>query len=330
LKLQVNLFFRKSEAGFYSIENVFNAIEPFLNQKFNIKNINLPESSLNYKAVKANLKFVSNNKAKINHITGHVNYIALVTGKNTVLTIHDMISAFQGNLIKRVLIYCFWFFFPALLVKRITVISEHSKREVLKYLPFAKSKVIVILNPISNGYNYHPKSFNFNKPHILCVGTKENKNLDRIFKALDSLNCKVTIIGKLNKNQKHQLKAYQIEYKNLIDLSEDEIIRAYINCDLLCFPSLYEGFGMPIIEAQAVGRPVLTSNIGAMKEISMGTTCLVDPLDYKAIRKGLEKIINDESYRQELEKKGLENSKRFRAESVAKEYIKVYEEIATL
>ena len=298
-----------------------------MNQTVDVNNLDVPESSFNYKAVKANLRFALSNRADINHITGHVNYIALATGKNSVLTIHDMISALQGNPIKRFLVLCFWFWLPALCVKRITVISEYTKSEVFRYIPFAKSKVVLIHNPIGNNYCYHPKQFNTEEPHILCVGTKANKNLDRIFKALELIKCKLTIIGKLKKSQKAQLQKLQIEYHSLTDLSDDEVLKAYIDSDILVFASLYEGFGLPIIEAQAVGRPVLTSNIGAMKEISKDTTCLVDPLDYKAIQIGLEKIINDQPYRLDLVKKGLENSERFRAETVAKAYIKVYEDI---
>jgi glycosyltransferase involved in cell wall biosynthesis len=327
VKRKLNLFFRKSEIGFYSIETVFKTLEPFLNQNFYVIKQELPELGFNFRAIKANLKFASSNTKAINHITGHVNYIALVTGKKSILTIHDMLSALQGNPIKKVLILCFLFWLPALFVKRITVISEHTKREVFKYVPFAKSKVVLIHNPINNNYEYHPKPFKAKEPQILCVGTKDNKNLDRIFKALASIKCKVTIIGKLKKKHKSQLKELQIGYNSLVDLTDAEILKAYIDCDILCFASLYEGFGMPIIEAQAVGRPVLTSNIGAMEEISNNTTCLVDPLHFEAIQNGIEKIITNKAYREELVIKGLENSKRFKAEVIAEKYMKVYEDV---
>ncbi|BAO76201.1 glycosyltransferase family 4 protein [Winogradskyella sp. PG-2] len=325
--MKLNLFFRKSEIGFYSIETVFKTIEPFFDKRYDLNNLSLPNSDLSYKAIKSNLKYSSRNRADINHITGHINYIALATGKNTVLTIHDMISALQGHPLKRFFMLCFWFWIPALFVKRITVISEHTKREVFRYIPFAKSKVVVINNPIGNNFEYFPKEFNRLKPNILCVGTKSNKNLDRIFKALASIDCKLTIIGKLENGTKRLLEEYQINYLSLVDLSEEEVIKAYKDCDLLCFASLYEGFGMPIIEAQAIGRPVITSNFGAMKEISKGTTCLVDPLEVNSIQNGIEKIISDESYRQELVSKGIKNAKRFKAEFIAEKYIKVYEDI---
>ena len=84
---------------------------------------------------------------------------------------------------------------------------------------------------------------------------------------------------------------------------------------------------MPIIEAQAVGRPVVTSNYGTMKEISNKTTCLVNPNDPSSIYAGLEKIIKNKKYRDSLVVKGFENVKRFKAQKIGRDHINLYKEI---
>lgn len=97
---------------------------------------------------------------------------------------------------------------------------------------------------------------------------------------------------------------------------------------MLCFVSLYEGFGMPIIEAQATGRPVVTSNLGAMAEVAGRGAHLVDPEESGSIRQGVVKILEDGAYREQLVEKGLKNVKRFRAETVAGQYMALYSDIS--
>lgn len=291
--------------------------------------VELPESKLTLSSILKNIRFIRKKKAHINHITGHVNYVAFGSGRNTVLTIHDMESAFTGSKIKNFIILVGFFWLPALIAKRITVISHETKQEVLKYMPFAKSKLRVIYNPVNTHLRHQPKPFNSECPNILCVGTKPNKNLDTIFKALKDVPCKLSIIGRLTTNQEQLLNTLHITYSNVYDISYDEVIKHYQKCDLLCFASTYEGFGMPIIEAQAVGRLVITSNFGAMKEIANDSAYLVNPYDETSIREGVLKLCSDETLRHELLKKSKTNLERFQPQVIAKQYIEVYQDIAT-
>ena len=312
---------------FHSIEGVFEGVIKELGKVAQTLRIEVPFEGAGPRSIVGNLNFARKQKGEINHITGHVNYLALVASRKTVLTVHDIGSAFYGNVVHRLLIKTFWFWIPALFVKRITVISEFTKGELSALIPFAQHKIRVIHNPISPIIKEKPKIFNSYKPLILLIGTKPNKNLERTLEALHGIPCTLLIIGQLTEHQRTLLTVFSLEYENKFAIPDGEVLASYEKCDLLCFASTYEGFGMPIIEAQATWRPVITSNIGVMPEVAGDGACFVNPMDIQSIREGVIKIINDKTYREELLTKGLENLKRFQVEKIAQEYLAVYREL---
>ena len=99
---------------------------------------------------------------------------------------------------------------------------------------------------------------------------------------------------------------------------------AYQQSDIILFPSLYEGFGLPIIEGQKAGRPVITSNISPLSDIAGGAAHLVNPLDHLSIRKGVQKVIDDNEYRESLCVAGLKNVKKYSSEKIAEAYLELY------
>lgn len=104
-------------------------------------------------------------------------------------------------------------------------------------------------------------------------------------------------------------------------------MQAYQECDLLCFVSTIEGFGLPILEARAVGRPVLTSNLSAMPEVAGDAACFTNPFDINAIRQSILLVISDVAYRNKLIEKGYENVKRFSLEKTVTGYAQVYSDL---
>jgi glycosyltransferase involved in cell wall biosynthesis len=112
-------------------------------------------------------------------------------------------------------------------------------------------------------------------------------------------------------------------------LTDEELVAAYRRSDMVVFASLYEGFGLPILEAQAIGRPVITSNFGAMREAAGEGALLVDPYSVEAIREAIMRIKNELGLREELVCKGRENAEKFRADAIALKYAQIYRALAT-
>jgi glycosyltransferase involved in cell wall biosynthesis len=229
---------------------------------------------------------------------------------------------------RRDLLKWFWLKLPVRHCKYITAVSEATKQEIIKYTDCPADKIRVIPTIISTHFVYSPLVPRAERPMILHIGTAENKNLERHIKALAGLPIQLYIVGKLYPPQLSLLEQYQIDYQNDFNLSDDALHQLYKECALVLFASTLEGFGMPILEAQAVGRPVVTSNLSSMPYVAGEAACLVDPYDTTSIRAGVEKVLADTVYRNELTQKGLKNIERFSAAEVARQYEALYAEVA--
>lgn len=317
----ITLFFRKKREGVNSIEMVFSAIE---NQLLPHTSIQLPYEGASPITLFKNILFAHKHKTDVNHITGDAHYIALGLGRNTVLTIHDVQSALKiNNPLKRFYVKLFWFYLPALIVNRITVISEFTKVELSKLIPFAKNKIVVIHNAFNPAIGYVKRGMN-KRPVILHMGTKPNKNLERVLEALNKMNCLLIIVGKLTSRQSQILKDYRIDYENYFDVDYAEIVQYYQKCDIVSFPSTYEGFGLPILEANAVGRPILVGDIEVLHEIAGNAAYFVDPMDTDAIKQGFIELLNNSDLRSNLISCGLQNVQRFTPKAIAVQYNDLY------
>lgn len=319
----IKLIYRKPKPEFNSIENVFNALIPYLQ----VDKIELPYFS---KGIINRLKNISSTKklkASLYHITGNDHYLILgLIKRKTILTIHDIEVLKRSSGINRFILKKIWFDLPIKYTNTVTTISEFSKTEILS-LGNYKTPIDVIYNPLTLPIIYKPKVFNHEQPNILHIGTKQNKNLSRLIDALKDINCHLTIIGIPNDEQVSTLKQNTISYTIKSNLNNKQVIAEYENCDILAFVSTYEGFGLPIIEAQACGRVVITSNVASMPEIANDSALLVNPYDIEAIKEGITQLITNEGLRNNLIVKGVENVKRFEPKNIATKYKELYKNI---
>ena len=118
-----------------------------------------------------------------------------------------------------------------------------------------------------------------------------------------------------------------VPYKYVFNISEQELADLYAESDIISFPSLYEGFGMPIIEGQLSDSVVLTSNLSPMTEIGRDSVYYVNPYSVNSIRQGFMTLINDGDMRKNLIMKGRENAKRFSCNVIAKQYLELYKNV---
>jgi glycosyltransferase involved in cell wall biosynthesis len=322
------LFVERKFNEYVSIEKAFREIAGRLSGKYETEFQQVPYGNHFFDTLK-NLLFFRKKKAHIYHITGHIHYIVLLfSPKNTILSIMDVRFLYIPNGLRRYFLKKLYLDLPVKRLKYITAISEHTRKEIIKYTNCDESKVHTLELPLlKHIFSENIKEFNAEKPVILQIGTMPNKNIPNLAKALKGIECKLKIIGRLDGSLISILEENQIDFENAFGLDDEQLRKEYENADLISFCSTYEGFGLPIIEAQAMRKPVITSNLSPMKETSGGAAFLADPSDVSNIREGILKIINDEDYRKELEKSGLENIEKFKPQAVANLYEKLYEEV---
>jgi glycosyltransferase involved in cell wall biosynthesis len=248
-----------------------------------------------------------------------------------VLTVHDMIHElykeyFVGD--KETIIYKKRLILAS---NHIIAVSENTKNDLIKIFPEVRNKISVI---------YHGSSFqqledNISKEnYILFTGARWGyKNYFIFIRAVAPLlkkyDLKLICTGQpFNDEEKDLLNNLQITNRTTcIFSSENQLSELYSKAKAFVFPSLYEGFGIPILEAFASNCPAILSNTSSMPEIGADAAVYFDPNSIEDMRKQIERVITSASLQNELIKKGQEQVKKFSWEKCAKETMEVYKKL---
>jgi glycosyltransferase involved in cell wall biosynthesis len=228
----------------------------------------------------------------------------------------------------------------------VLTISESSKKDIIEYLQVEQKKIHVI--PLASRYhaNYLSEQlieklekqakYDFSKPYLLFVSTIEpRKNITTIIKAFNWLKEKYQIehqlilIGRKGWNYEPIFTAiatspWQREIHHLDYLSNELVALFYAKADVFVYPSHYEGFGLPVLEAMTLGAPVVTAQTSSLPEVTGDAAILIDPNDFVQLAEAILKVISDCQLRQELINKGRERAQLFSWQRTAKETLKAY------
>jgi len=200
----------------------------------------------------------------------------------------------------------------------ILTVSNYSKQDILGWLNIPEEKVIVTGCGVSQNFSLRGKIYEPGYPYIFCLGNiKPHKNVVRLVNAFAQAdinrNYRLLIATEATSELRSLIKSLDIENRVVFTgfIDENDLPAYYRGAKAFVFPSLYEGFGLPILEAMACGTPVITSNVTAMPEVAGEAAILVDPYSISSIAHGIERITNDANLKQTLCSKGLKRVKLF-------------------
>ena len=320
---------RKRLDGHFSIERLFAEIRRHMPADCEVTSCPAPEASAGVLPRWRNVRHAARQQADVHHIVGDSHYLAFgLPPEKTVVTIHDCAALHRLNGWRRALLKYFWFTGPMRRAAVVTTISQATKDELRKWVGPLADKVVVVPDCVFADFQHSPKRFPEKAPVVLQIGTKENKNLERVAAALAGTGCRWHVIGQMEPEQRAFCAQVGIAYCAPGSVSDEALLQAYRSCDILVFASLHEGFGLPVLEAQATGRPVITSNCSSLPEVAGDGALFVDPASVEDIRSAILRLTMDAGLRDSLVKKGLKNVSRFRPEAIAARYAEIYRKVS--
>lgn len=227
---------------------------------------------------------------------------------------------------------------------KIIAVSQNTKQDAIDILGISKNKISVVYEAAEPVYSPRGEDditrvknkFKINGDYLLCVGTREpRKNLEKVIMAYKELvkaypDLVLVIVGKYGWGEDNlKFKIENLKMKILGFVEKEDLAVLYSGATAFVYPSLYEGFGLPILEAMACGCPVITSKIGSMKEIAGEAALLVDPENINDIAGAISKVIRGEKVKEELKIKGLGRAGDFSWEKAALETLAIYQSLVS-
>jgi len=275
---------------------------------------------------------------------------SLFNNCKSVITIHDIIPIIFPET-EKILNRLYWGVQIPLAAKyadHIITVSDASKKDIMSHFNISDEKISVIYNATNNNFkvitdigtiSMVTSKYHLPDKYILCVGTiQPRKNLKILIKAFSKLQHECNIKHKLViAGRKGWLYKDIIELIDKLKIENDIIFTGFIDdndlpliynaADLFVYPSFYEGFGIPPLEAMACGTPVITSNTSSLPEVVGDAGIMIDPHDLDGLTQAMYDVLTNDDLRENMIKKGLERSKLFSWEKTARETLKVYESV---
>ena len=275
----------------------------------------------------------------LDHSYGHL--VNFLPKNKTVITCHDLIPLkFPSIMSWRARILFDYYLAGMKKAKVIIAVSNSTRQDIKKMLnPKGKIKVVPTLSvekrEFSESRREIKKSLGLeNKKVLMSVGNFFYKNTILILKAVKDLkgrydNLLLVKIGGFSKEEEDFISENNLKDNVLVkkNISNEELNRYYNASDMLVFPSLYEGFGIPPLEAMACGTPVITSNVASLPEVVGDAAVKINPHSVEELKKAIIKIIENKKFRDSLVKKGFQNIKRFSIKEHAEKLEEIYKEV---
>jgi len=218
---------------------------------------------------------------------------------------------------------------------KVLTISEFSRQRIIDWAGIDPFRVVNVGCGVDSQYTPNGTSFAADFPYLLCVSNrKAHKNEPRVIAAFAKANISTDIrllfTGNISDHMYLLCQQLGVE-KRVVFLGrfpEQDLPGLYRGALALLFPSLYEGFGLPVVEAMACGTPVLTSNVTSLPEVAGDAAILVDPISIDEITRAIEKLCNDRELRKVLASKGLIQAAKFSWDDVAARVKVVLDELS--
>jgi len=297
-------------------------------------------------------RVISNSKIDIFHATDN-NSIPISHSCKVIATIYDLIPCIfpkhYFNSLKTLDLRYNYYRQLAAAKKSamIITISEYSKKDIMRILHVSEEKIKVIylaanekFKPIKDNQILEKvkAKYNINRPFALYVGGFDyRKNVERLIKSFYLFSQQSTedlqlVIGgcignKIALELKQLISLLNLKEKIVLPgfIADRDLPAMYSAAELLIFPSLYEGFGLPVLEAMACGTPVICSNTSSLSEVAGDAAILVNPYDEEEIAQAMKRVLSNPDLREKMKRKGLERAKLFSWEQTAKKTLKVYQ-----
>jgi glycosyltransferase involved in cell wall biosynthesis len=282
------------------------------------------------------------------HATDHL--LPRLSRVKSVFTLHDLIFRLYPETHKPLNRWFLTLMMPRFLqaAGAVIAVSEHTKRDAMDFYVIDEAKIHVIYEGVDSRFRPAPvqamtrvrQAYNLPERFILSLGTIEpRKNLSSLLEAYRVLRDQgselgLVIVGKkgwLYEGFFHRLRELGLEDEVLFTgfVPDGDLPAICSAAELFVFPSLYEGFGLPVLEAMACGAPVITSNVSSLPEVAGDAALLVDPASVRELTEAMAVVLEDEELRTSLQSKGPRQAAKFSWERAARETLAVYQSVLT-